>query len=251
MIQGTFFYRAKGFPGAIPSREWLIERGLFDVLGRGFRAVQCPREGDALLCSRDTTMHEVTAALSELGDDAWQPWDAAGDIRFAWFKDERRPSPDRLLRSSLERIFPWKTKPLVMGDGHCWDIPVLRDGPDTDAVLPLVMRWNASDSKFCPAHSNRHAALADLLRRATEHQLAALGLTSGADTGITMEEQSEIIREALCLIYRVSGPEIGALGLLDSLNIAEALAITINAEAMAEWVVAFCNTAIAAREALE
>lgn len=232
----VFFYRAKGFPGAIPSREWLIERGLFDVLGRGFRAVQCPREGDALLCSRDTTMHEVTAALSELGDDAWQPWGAAGDIRFAWFKDERRPSPERLARHR-EETFRWQTSGAVLGDFNFWNIPVLKSGVAERVVLPLVMRWNAADGEWCESVATRYARLTSIADRCFAGMLRDIGIRVEAESLPLADDQATLAREALGMLYRVGPQEISALELLTDANLGVVLAIALNAETVAAEIV--------------
>lgn len=232
----TFFYRATGFPAAIPSREWLIERGLFDVLGRGYRVVQDPRAGGVLLCARDTTMREVTEALSDLTDDAWIPWDATGEIRFAWFRDERRPSPERLLRTR-EETFRWETGALVLGDFNSWNVPVLKSGIAERVVLPLVMRWNAADGEWSAEVAARYAGLVSTVERCFSGMLRDIGIVVEAEALPLIEDQAAVAREALGLLYRVGPQEIAALELLTDGNLGSVLAIALNAERVASEIV--------------
>lgn len=207
----TFLYIAEGCARPIVTRGELVERGLFAVVGRGFQVKQ--------LGGGRCMVADGRALASEMVEESEkQTWGKWGDgITFGrWNGVEVQPE-------GLRREWvPWRTVPVPMGregSGDAWEIPVLTElaaeGVGARTFLPVEMMF--AEGGWSAVVEKRYARLESLLQRFWWGVMVSNRVAEGMPDGmlpLMLEEQAEIVREALGLVYRIAGPEIGAMRLL-------------------------------------
>ncbi len=238
----SFLYLATGFDGATPSLHWLESRGLLEVLGRNYSCL-ASGNGEALLAAGSMPTRLIAY------DAPNQNWAVWGDgVEFGFWTDERRPT-EHGLRRARPLLFDWPVKPVAMGNGETWDIPICRDSA-ADILLPAVMRWNAGEG-WTKTLSERHTRLRFLIEKQVASALLDAGLITDTPGNISAEEQCEMIREALALTYRVGPQEISALGLLIGDAVKAAAGAVINMDEAAGWIGEYLRRYVDRIEAME
>ena len=147
--------------------------------------------------------------------EAGQHWQQFGGV-WIGFDESNKPKPEDLLRSDS-----YSSWPVNMGDQRAWNIPVLRV-LETGSILPdqQIMILN-EDGKFTAAIKKEFLEFGERIGKIWEELAERFQLYADEDNGrfsftINIEQDSEIICEALSFNYRISREEISLLELLTS-----------------------------------
>lgn len=244
MSSFLYLIDAATYSGAIPSKEHLMRIGLFEVLGRGYQALQLA-DGNCLLAS------SVAGAVIMRHDPANQTWRDRSNcpgVKIGWWNDERRPTERGLARPDSELPKRFDTRIVEMGiDAAPWRVPVLKRGVQEEVTLPYLMQWNAGLLRWDETIAARHCSLQSLVERQTAQTLRDIGCAVESDAEpMFPADQARMIREALGLVYRVAESEIDALELLSERAVIDAIGVIINKDSIVEFIADFGRAALLA-----
>lgn len=159
---------------------------------------------------------------------AEQTWHPCGDGSQLWIglDSAEPPTPACLAR---KRRFPGHR--VTLGDGHEWEIPILR-APDGRTSLPRSMGWDAA-GEFRMTVKRDYAAAWEAAEKT-----ARLFFESETGGVIEFEEALLLGLQALGFNYRIGRHEQSVLQLIDTTNWEEVLGATVDLPTVKEYVAA-------------
>jgi hypothetical protein len=163
-----------------------------------------------------------------------QTWKKAGRRLWVGFETARRPRPEELLRRN-----PIEGRPVAMGDGNDWLVPIARrcvGGPDGAAWLMALPRAHRFEKgSWSPGEVlGRYRAL---WQRVEQYAGALVELGKGdpaAGELVSFEDENETIVEALAVNYRLGRHEVSALGLVTSEVVGPVIRVLCDLDALEE-----------------
>lgn len=217
----SFIYRIDTEGGqGLPTRRELVTLGLFSLVERGYRSFETRAEGHRIVS------HGTIPEAALAGPFEWRKWSA--DVSFAVI-GEQAPTPYSLRRT----VARWQTAPVPMGDGNDWEVPVLA-GLGPTLGLPLVMMHDAGE--WNAVVRERYERTSRLYARLFQSFLMAgfAGCVPPPDfLPLTLAEQATLVSDAMGLVYRVTEPEVTALGLLTTEALEEAMRVIVDSDRLA------------------
>lgn len=147
--------------------------------------------------------HKVSKGANGNDLDYWIGYDKGGAL----------PVPADLAREDLARGEDVKLS------GADWTVPVLH-------LLPQGIRWSPEGLVYQP-----QARFQDLVDRAMRYAKIRIGLEDGVST-VDDEWLLSLAIEILAINYRVSKPEVGILGMFDTVNFLRILDVACDLKAI-------------------